>query len=153
MCRTEKQILIFSPNKEKNRKALRQLEAKQLYFLPSFLINPSQEYLISFVLQCHTLIIQRGKWNSLLQKLLAFAPPPKNLKVAVPPPLSIDQDLQISQAGPNCKNVTLPDQTCTPRDTLSTTQAHPDRQDLQDLRSHLAASQPTSHQSIGAAGN
>ena len=67
MCRTEKQLL-FPVNK--NRKALRPLAAKLLDFLPSFLINPSQEYLISFVLECHTLIIQRGKWNSLLQKLL-----------------------------------------------------------------------------------
>ena len=72
MCQTEKQLL-FPPSK--NRKALRQLESKLLAFLPSFLLHPSHEVLITFLLECVPFISQAKQWNLLIGKVVNFAPP------------------------------------------------------------------------------
>ena len=86
MCRTEKQLLFHV---SKNRKALWQLEAKLLVFLPSFLLRPSHEGLITFLLECVPFISQSKQWNLLIGKVVNFAPPP--FRKAVPQPACLGQ--------------------------------------------------------------
>ena len=124
MCRTEKQLLFPV---SKNRKVLRQLEAKLLVFLPSFLLHPSHEGLITFLLECVPFISQAKQWNLLIGKVVNFAPPP--FRKAVPQPACLGQ------------HSAAPDQTCKPWATLSTTHAKPDRQPANQPVIHRSGSQ------------
>ena len=117
MCHTEKQML-FPPSK--NRKALRHLESKLLVFLPSFLLQPSHEVLITFLLECIPFISQAKQWNLLIRKVVNFAPPP------------------FCKAACLGQHSAALDQTCKPGATLSPTQEKPDRQ---------PANQPVIHRS------
>jgi len=74
MCRTTEKPLLFEQSR--NRKALRKLESKLLVFLPSFLLKPSHEEMITFVLECIPFISQTKQWNHLIAKLVNFALPP-----------------------------------------------------------------------------
>ena len=120
MCQTEKQLL-FPPSK--NRRALRQLESKLLVFLPSFLLQPSHEVLITFLLECVPFISQAKQWNLLIGKVVNFAPPP------------------FRKAACLGQHSAAPDQTCKPWVTLSTTQAKPDRQPANQPVIHRSGSQ------------
>ena len=119
MCHTEKKLL-FPPRK--NRKALRQLESKLLVFLPSFLLQPSHEVLITFLLECIPFISQAKQWNLLIRKVVNFAPPPF------------------------CKSACLGqhsaalDQTCKPGATLSPAQETQDRQPANQPKIHRSRS-------------
>ena len=73
MCRTTEKQLLFEPSR--NRKALRKLESKLLVFLPSFLLQPSHEIMITFVLECIPFISNTKQWNQLIAKLVHFAHP------------------------------------------------------------------------------